>query len=150
MVKQYCAPQSGGSISGKNALLSSLWHVFFVMHDISKQCENMNTSSSRPSPKKKAPVKHCYYQSFCLKLLLLWLVEMSHTACKKSLKSELCVGIWIYLPLSMWTLTETVSPRLGEHEYVPESEGIACWTTRKLAVMSPFSVITLTPPRGES
>ena len=57
---------------------------------------------------------------------------------------------YIVLPLSTCTLTETAFPIAGEHVYVPASEGRASWTTRKLAVISPFSVITLTPPRGES
>ncbi len=35
----------------------------------------------------------------------------------------------IDVPLSTWTLTDTVSPTLGEQEYVPESDGLACCTT---------------------
>ena len=98
-------------ICGFTLLCSSKWRLhqwkkcatkfimtcFFVMHDISKQCDNMNTSSSRPSP-KKAPVKHCYYQSFCLKLLLLWLVEMSHTACKELEKWAFCGNLNLLTP----------------------------------------------------
>ena len=54
-------------------------------------------------------------------------------------------------PLRTWTLTATGSPREGEQEYVPESEGRACCITRKDDVTSaPLSVITLTPPRAES
>ena len=55
-----------------------------------------------------------------------------------------------FLPLSTCTLTDTALPIAGEHVYIPASEGRASCTTRKLAVISPFSVMTLTPPRGES
>ena len=55
-----------------------------------------------------------------------------------------------FLPLSTCTFTDTALPIAGEHVYIPASEGRASWTTRKLAVISPFSVMTLTPPRGES
>lgn len=56
----------------------------------------------------------------------------------------------IDVPLSTWTRTEATSAFDGLHEYFPESERSACWMSRKLVVTSPFSVITLTPPRDES
>lgn len=38
----------------------------------------------------------------------------------------------------------------GEHIYFPESATLARWIKRYDVVISPFSVITETPPLGES
>lgn len=54
----------------------------------------------------------------------------------------------MYSPLKTWTLTETVFPKLGEQEYVPESEGLAFCMTSELDVTSPFETKMFTPPRG--
>ena len=53
-------------------------------------------------------------------------------------------------PLITWTLVPAGPPTLGWQRYAPESETLARWISRKEAVVSPFSVIWLTPPRGES
>jgi hypothetical protein len=56
----------------------------------------------------------------------------------------------MYSPRITWSTVEAGWPTEGWHMYSPESESLADWTRRKETVMSPFSVIWLTPPRGES
>lgn len=55
-----------------------------------------------------------------------------------------------FLPFNTCTLTLATSAFDGLQEYFPESDMSACCIKRKLVVTSPFSVITLTPPRLES
>lgn len=50
----------------------------------------------------------------------------------------------------MCTLTKTGFAFEGEHEYFPESDTRAFCIRRYDVVISPFSVITETPPLGES
>lgn len=57
---------------------------------------------------------------------------------------------WIKLPFRTWTLMPTGVAFDGEQTYFPLSFDFARWIKRYEVVTSPFSVITLTPPRGES
>ena len=93
-----------------------------------------------PRPSLYSPIndnEYSYYFQYelCKNLFASLFTSFEHTIC---------------LPLSTCTFTETGFPIAGEHVYIPASEGRASWTTKKLDVISPFSVITLTPPRGES
>ena len=54
------------------------------------------------------------------------------------------------LLLTTWTLALARLPTDGWQEYVPESAMVERWSRRKDDVVEPFSVIWLTPPRGES
>ena len=96
-----------------------------------------------PRPSLYSPINENEYNDYC-----------QYKLCKKLLKTLtslfLSIEHTICLPLSTCTFTETGFPIAGEHVYIPASEGRASWTTKKLDVISPFSVITLTPPRGES
>lgn len=55
-----------------------------------------------------------------------------------------------YVPFRMCTLTVTGLAFDGEQVYFPESDFRARCIKRNDVVTSPFSVITDTPPRGES
>lgn len=55
-----------------------------------------------------------------------------------------------YLPLSTWTITILLFALDGLHWYCPESDGLAPFINKNDVVVSPFSVITVTPPLGES
>lgn len=57
---------------------------------------------------------------------------------------------WIKLPFKTWTLMPIGVAFDGEQTYFPLSFDFARWIKRYEVVTSPFSVITLTPPRGES
>lgn len=50
----------------------------------------------------------------------------------------------------MWTFTDFELAFEGKQEYLPESEIWARCIRRYDVVMSPFSVMTETPPLGES
>jgi len=55
-----------------------------------------------------------------------------------------------YSPLSTCTVIDFGWALLGLQVYRPESDGFASCTSRKLVVLSPFSVTTETPPLVES
>lgn len=56
----------------------------------------------------------------------------------------------MYLPFKIWTFTDLEFALDGKQVYCPESAMLARWINRYDVVMSPFSVITETPPLGES
>lgn len=58
--------------------------------------------------------------------------------------------VFIDLPFSTCTLTVSGFACDGEHVYLPESDILARCISKYDVVISPFSVITDTPPRGES
>lgn len=55
-----------------------------------------------------------------------------------------------YIPFRTWTLTVLGFACVGKHVYFPESDILAFCMSKYDVVTSPFSVITDTPPRGES
>lgn len=56
----------------------------------------------------------------------------------------------IYLPFNTCTITVRGFAFEGLHVYFPESGARALCMSKYEVVMSPFSVMTLTPPLGES
>lgn len=67
----------------------------------------------------------------------------------KLFETQTNTNLW-YLPFSTWTVTLLLFALLGLHWYWPESCGRALCINKNDVVVSPFSVITETPPRGES
>lgn len=56
----------------------------------------------------------------------------------------------LYIPFRTWTLTVLGFAWVGKHVYFPESDILAFCMSKYDVVTSPFSVMTDTPPRGES
>lgn len=56
----------------------------------------------------------------------------------------------MYLPFRTCTVTDSGFACDGEHVYLPESDILARCISKYDVVISPFSVITDTPPLGES